>query len=66
MLGSAPEPYVITAAYDQARYTATSRWLATGVAAALAALCFGYAFRRINPQLRARNAVERGLNKGKS
>ncbi|MCC7251500.1 phosphate ABC transporter permease subunit PstC [Hyphomicrobium sp.] len=59
VLGSAPEPYVITAAYDQARYTNISRWLATGLAAALAALGFGYAFSRINPNLRARNAVER-------
>lgn len=58
VLGSAPEPYMITAAYDQARYESWSRWGATAAAAVLAALGFLYAATRMTPRLRARNAVE--------
>ncbi len=57
-LGSAPEPYIIAAAYDQVYYETWSQWLNTAVAAALALLCFVYAMWRIHPLLRARNAVE--------
>src|SRR5690606_12960511 len=58
VLGSAPEPYMITLAYDQVRYQNWSRWAATGVAIALAVFGFAYAARRVHPRLRARNAVE--------
>jgi phosphate transport system permease protein len=58
VLGAAPEPYIITAAYDKATMTARSNWLMTGLAAVLAVLGFGWAFSRIRPELRARNAVE--------
>jgi phosphate transport system permease protein len=57
-LGSAPEPYVITAAYDQVQYERWSRWLNTGIASGLALLCLLYAVARIRPPLRARNTVE--------
>jgi phosphate transport system permease protein len=58
VLGSAPEPYVISAAYDQVLYETWGRWMLTGLAGGLMLLCFIYAMRRINPLLRARNAVE--------
>jgi phosphate transport system permease protein len=58
-LGSAPEPFVIAAAYDQVYYQTWGQWLLTGLTAALAVLCFGAALWRISPQLRARNSVER-------
>jgi len=57
-LGSAPEPYIITAAYDQVEYERWSRLLNTGVAAGLALLCLLYGIIRIRPHLRARNTVE--------
>ena len=41
-LGSAPEPFVITAAYDQLFYQTWSRWMAAGTAAFLAFGCFLY------------------------
>jgi phosphate transport system permease protein len=58
VLGSAPEPFVIAAAYDQLYYETWSQWLLTGITAGIAILCFGVALWRIDPQLRARNAVE--------
>jgi phosphate transport system permease protein len=58
VLGSAPEPYVISAAYDQVLYETWARWMITGIAAGLAFLCFAFGLWRINPLLRARNAVE--------
>lgn len=58
VMGSAPQTYMITAAYDQVGYETTSRWLATGIAALLAICGFVYAFSRMSPKLRARNAVE--------
>ena len=58
VLGSAPQPFVISAAYDQVQYQRWSRWVATGVGVALSLLCFLYALWRVHPLLRARNAVE--------
>jgi phosphate transport system permease protein len=58
-LGSAPEPFVITAAYDQVEYERWSRLLNTGAAAGLVLLGLLYGLARIRPQLRARNMVER-------
>lgn len=58
VLGSAPEPFVISAAYDQVVYETWGRWMITGIAGGLALLCFIYALWRIHPALRARNAVE--------
>lgn len=58
VLGSTPEPYVIAAAYDQAVYQRTSRWILTGLAAFLAFGGLAYAMMRIRPRLKARNAVE--------
>jgi phosphate transport system permease protein len=58
-LGSAPEPYVIAAAYDQASYESAGRMLMTGIVGGLALLCFLYASWRVHPQLRARNTVEK-------
>jgi phosphate transport system permease protein len=57
-LGSAPEPYVIAAAYDQAAYDAQSKLYLTGVAVTLAVLGFLWANWRVHPKLRARNSVE--------
>ncbi len=57
-LGSAPEPYVIAAAYDQVDLQQKSRLIISGIAAALAALGFFYASWRSGPKLRARNTVE--------
>jgi phosphate transport system permease protein len=57
-LGSAPEPFVITAAYDQVHYQTWGQWLVNGICAGLAVLCFAVALWRIQPQLRARNSVE--------
>lgn len=58
VLGSAPEPYVISAAYDQVQYERWGRWTLTAVAGGLVLLCFLYALWRVHPLLRARNAVE--------
>jgi phosphate transport system permease protein len=58
ILGSAPEPYIITAAYDQAVYLRNSRWLITGIAGFLALAGLFYAFMRVRPRLKARNTVE--------
>lgn len=58
VLGAAPEPYMIAAAYDQARNEILSRRAAAALAAALAAAGFIYAFSRMTARLRARNAVE--------
>lgn len=58
VLGSAPEPYMITAAYDQVGYQSWSRWGATALAVLLAVGGFIYAASRMSPRLRARNAVE--------
>ena len=58
-LGSAPEPFVITAAYDQVEYERWSRLLNTGAAAGLVLLGLLSGSARIRPQLRARNRVER-------
>lgn len=57
-LGSAPEPYVIAAAYDQVELQNRSQLAITALAAAIAALGFLYANWRTSPKLRARNAVE--------
>lgn len=58
VMGSAPAPYMISAAYDQVSYQNTSRWASTGIALVLAVGGFLYAFSRMAPKLRARNAVE--------
>ena len=58
VMGSAPQAYIISAAYDQVAYQTTSRWLATGLAALLAIGGFVNAVSRMGPNLRARNAVE--------
>jgi phosphate transport system permease protein len=58
-LGSAPEPYVIAAAYDQANYENTSRWTVTALAVLLAAASFFYTYTRLSSLLRTRNAVEK-------
>ncbi|MEM1396893.1 MAG: phosphate ABC transporter permease family protein, partial [Pseudomonadota bacterium] len=63
VLGSAPEPYIINAAYDTAEYRSISRLIVTGVAFALALLGFLYGLLRIRPRLKARNTVE-GVIKG--
>jgi phosphate transport system permease protein len=57
-LGSAPEPYIIAAAYDQVEYERASGLMKTGIAAGLALLGLLYGMLRIRPNLRARNAVE--------
>ena len=57
-LGSAPEPYIIAAAYDQVEYERASGLMKTGIAAGLALLGLLYGMLRIRPSLRARNAVE--------
>ena len=59
VMGSAPAAYMITSAYDQVTYQTSSRWIATGLALALALGGFVYAFSRMGPTLRARNAVEK-------
>lgn len=58
VMGSAPEPYMLAAGYDQVSYQTTSRWLVTALAALLAIGGFVYAVSRMGPNLRARNAVE--------
>ncbi|MEQ8822932.1 MAG: phosphate ABC transporter permease subunit PstC [Filomicrobium sp.] len=58
VLGSTPEPFIISAAYDQVIYKQNSRWLITGLATALALLGLAYAYFRIQPRLQARNTVE--------
>jgi phosphate transport system permease protein len=57
-LGSAPEKFVISGAYEKVLYEGWSRWLRSGLAAILAVLGFIYAYSRIRPRLRARNSVE--------
>ncbi len=57
-LGSAPEPYVIAAAYDQVELQGHAKTILTAIAVALAALGFLYANWRVTPKLRARNSVE--------
>jgi len=57
-LGSAPESYVIAAAYDQVELQSRAALIITGLAAAIAAFGFIYANWRVHPKLRARNAVE--------
>ncbi len=63
ILGSSPEQYVISAAYDRVVLDQQSRWLKTGLAAVLALLGFAFGLSRIHPRLRARNSVE-GVIKG--
>lgn len=58
VLGSAPEPYVISAAYDQVELQQRSRTMLTALIAALALGGFAYANWRMSPTLRARNTVE--------
>ncbi|HET6322553.1 MAG TPA: phosphate ABC transporter permease subunit PstC [Hyphomicrobium sp.] len=58
VLGSAPEPYLISAAYDQADLQAHSRLLLAAIAFGLALCGFFYANWRVSPKLRARNSVE--------
>jgi phosphate transport system permease protein len=57
-LGSAPEPFVISAAYDQVFYETSGQWILTGVVAGLALIGFAVGMLRLGPQLRARNLVE--------
>jgi len=57
-LGSAPDPYVIAAAYDQVDLTRKSKQYLSALALLAAALGFLWANWRMRPQLRARNAVE--------
>lgn len=57
-LGSAPEAYVISAAYDQVDLQDKSRLALAGAAIALALLGFLYANWRTTSKLRARNFVE--------
>ncbi|CFX13134.1 ABC transporter permease [Candidatus Filomicrobium marinum] len=59
ILGAEPEPYIISAAYDEVIYRHTSSWLITGLAALAALAGFVYGFTQIRPRLRARNTVER-------
>ncbi|MEZ5909185.1 MAG: phosphate ABC transporter permease subunit PstC [Hyphomicrobiaceae bacterium] len=59
VIGAAPEPFVIAAAYDQMVYKQSSRQLMTALVALLALACFVYGFLSIKPRLRARNFVER-------
>lgn len=63
-LGSAPEPYVISAAIDEVAYMQTSRWALTGLAAFAVLAGFAYGFSRIQPRLRARNTIERVIMAG--
>lgn len=58
VLGSTPETFVISAAYDQVVYKQYSRWMVTGVAALLALLGLAYSYFRVRPRLKARNTVE--------
>jgi phosphate transport system permease protein len=57
-LGGPPEPYLISAAYDQLDLQSKSRFWLAATAFALALLGFFYANWRVHPKLRARNAVE--------
>ncbi|MEO0729972.1 MAG: phosphate ABC transporter permease subunit PstC [Pseudomonadota bacterium] len=57
-LGSAPEKYVISAAYDVAQYKTYSVWVRTAVVAIVALLGFLFGYSGIRPRLRARNRVE--------
>jgi phosphate transport system permease protein len=57
-LGSAPEPYIIAAAYDQADLQGRSKFYLTVVAITLGLMGFLWANLRVHPKLRARNAVE--------
>ena len=58
ILGASPEKYVIAAGYDRVVYDNYSRWTVTGIAAVLAVLGFLFAMSRIQPRMKARNAVE--------
>lgn len=59
VLGSAIEPFVISAAIDEVVYRQTSRWAISGLAAFAVLAGFTYGFARIRPRLRARNTIER-------
>ncbi|MGE0628544.1 MAG: phosphate ABC transporter permease subunit PstC [Hyphomicrobiaceae bacterium] len=59
VLGSAPEPYIIAAAYDGLIYHNLSRQIMAGVIALLAIGGFLFGYFRIKPRLRARNIVEK-------
>lgn len=58
-LGSLPEPYMLDAAQRMLSLTTTSRIIITILCALLVAGGFYLAWRKFNPQLRARNMVER-------
>jgi phosphate transport system permease protein len=58
ILGSSPRPFVIAGGYDWVVYQGYSTWVRTIAVALLALGGFFYAFTRIRPRLRARNAVE--------
>ncbi len=58
-LGSAPAPYVVTAAVGLVEWKGTSRLLLAGVAGLIALAGFAYSMSRVRPRLKARNAVER-------
>ena len=63
-LGSAPEPYVIAAAYDQADLQGRSKLYLTVVAITFGLMGFLWANWRVHPKLRARNAVEKVILTG--
>ncbi len=63
-LGSAPEPYIIAAAYDQADLQGRSKFYLTVVAITLGLMGFLWANLRVHPKLRARNAVEKVILTG--
>jgi phosphate transport system permease protein len=58
VIGSEPEAFLISAAYDEVVYRQTSRWLLTGLAGFAVLAGFVYGFRQIRPRLRSRNTVE--------
>ncbi|MCC2098878.1 MAG: phosphate ABC transporter permease subunit PstC, partial [Hyphomicrobiales bacterium] len=60
-MGSAPEPFLIRAAYDRLHFQNRSQWGLTALSLILLAAGFLYGFRTIHPRLRARNYVETAI-----
>jgi phosphate transport system permease protein len=58
-MGSAPEPYLIRAAYDKLELERWSQLGLTGLVLTLLVAGFAYGVSKIQPRLRARNFVER-------